>query len=376
MRRVMLRFSLGLLAGLALSMGAVLALAAGRQQAPATWQVAVGAESADQGWQAQAFFPGVLTINEGDSVVWTMNANFVHTVSFLSGAERPPDVVPAGDGERMMQNPAGAFPSGGPTYDGTGLTNSGVLQGTGANYTLTFSQAGTYPYLCLLHPGMVGQVVVQPADSPYPQTQAEVDAQGEAEATTLLARADEAQKSAPNAAAQTRNANGTTTYTVVNGIGGNQASVLRFLPGDLEVRVGDSVSFPVRDPHEIHSVTFYDSAGEVPPFIVPEEQAGGPPNLIIPHAAPAGGTEVSDPKTFYNSGILGPDQSYTFKFTAPGEYTYVCMIHAPQGMVGTITVSPAGPNPLMWLGLGAVALAAIGIVALLWRRRSAPRAST
>jgi hypothetical protein len=44
-------------------------------------------------------------------------------------------------------------------------------------------------------------------------------------------------------------ANGTTTYTVVNGVGGNEASVLRFLPVNLTVKLGDSVTWLGNDPH-------------------------------------------------------------------------------------------------------------------------------
>ncbi len=80
----------------------------------------------------------------------------------------------------------------------------------------------------------------------------------------------------------------------------------------------------------------------MPPFLAPLPQASGPPKLIIPHAMPTGGTVVSDPKALYNSGIIGPNQSATFTFTQPGTYTYVCVIHAPQGMFGKVTVEAAG----------------------------------
>ena len=52
---------------------------------------------------------------------------------------------------------------------------------------------------------------------------------------------------------------------------------------------------------------------------------------------------MSNPKGFYNSGIVAPNQSYTFMFTQPGTYTYVCVIHSPQGMFGKVIVDTAGP---------------------------------
>ncbi|MDQ6931515.1 MAG: plastocyanin/azurin family copper-binding protein, partial [Candidatus Eremiobacteraeota bacterium] len=57
--------------------------------------------------------------------------------------------------------PPGA-PAGGPTYNGTVYTNSGLIP-PGGSYQLTFTAAGTYTYYCTFHSpeGMVGTVVVQ-----------------------------------------------------------------------------------------------------------------------------------------------------------------------------------------------------------------------
>ena len=303
-----------------------------------TWQVKIGAESDSLALQAQAFGPGNITVNVGDTVNWTLQA-FLHTVTFLSGGERPADVVPAGEDNLAMQNPVVAFPAGGPTYDGTGYVNSGVLQEKGATFALTFTRVGTYGYVCLLHPGMEGSVAVQAEGSPYPLTQAQVDAKANEELGSKLALAEQQRASAELTSQP--NADGTTSYTVVNGIGGQQASVLRFLPMGVTVKVGDSISWPVRDPHEIHTVTFYDTAGQVPAFIEPRPQPNGPPKLIIPLAGPSGGTRV-ERQGLYNSGVLGPGQSYTFTFPRPGVYSYVCVVHAPQGMFGQVTVQSAG----------------------------------
>src|SRR5260370_27219009 len=50
--------------------------------------------------------------------------------------------------------------------------------------------------------------------------------------------------------------------------------------------------------------------------------------------------EVSNPvgaKPF-DSGFLQPGQSYTYTFTVPGTYTYVCAPHETSGMLGEVTV--------------------------------------
>jgi plastocyanin len=61
-------------------------------------------------------------------------------------------------------------PHGGSGYDGTGFVSSGILP-TGGNYSLTFAEPGIFAYICLIHPGMQGIVIVQPNGSKYPFTQ-------------------------------------------------------------------------------------------------------------------------------------------------------------------------------------------------------------
>jgi plastocyanin len=46
-------------------------------------------------------------------------------------------------------------------FDGSGgLQSSGADWQTGDTYSVTFTKAGTYPMACLIHPGMIGKVVV------------------------------------------------------------------------------------------------------------------------------------------------------------------------------------------------------------------------
>jgi amicyanin len=79
-----------------------------------------------------AFAPATLTVTVGDTVTWTNMDQVVHTATSTSGA-----------------------------FD------SGDL-GQGESYSLTFTAAGTYDYLCTPHPSMTGQVVVEPAAAPAP----------------------------------------------------------------------------------------------------------------------------------------------------------------------------------------------------------------
>lgn len=102
------------------------------------------------------------TISVGTTVTWVNQTNNEpHTVTFpVAGQPLPPAVA---------NNPFSP-PSGGSTYDGSVLTNSGPFgSSVGAlgvppnSYSLTFTKPGTYVYYCLFHDefGMVGTIVVR-----------------------------------------------------------------------------------------------------------------------------------------------------------------------------------------------------------------------
>lgn len=94
-----------------------------------------------------------VTVPLGATVTWTNQSNNApHTVTFPV-AGQPLPVLP---GDPFTP------PMGGSTYDGSQVTNSGVLAG-GQSYSLTFTKAGTYVYYCLFHDGegMAGTIVVQ-----------------------------------------------------------------------------------------------------------------------------------------------------------------------------------------------------------------------
>ncbi|VVB91743.1 Plastocyanin [uncultured archaeon] len=148
---------------------ALMLLSSGAVAEGKTWQVLAGGQTPDMALQGLGFYPGVITINEGDMINWTLGGDEVHTVSFMSGTPVPPP-----------GSPESLNPAGGSSYDGSGFTSSGVIL-PGMSYSLNFTKAGVYTYLCLLHPGMGGVVVVQPAGSPYPFTQEQYTAQGQQE---------------------------------------------------------------------------------------------------------------------------------------------------------------------------------------------------
>lgn len=93
-----------------------------------------------------------VTVPVGTTVTWTnLDSNLPHTVTF--------GVV----GQAFPAMPPFSPPSGGTTYDGTTLVNSGPLFG-GQSFSLKFTTPGTYTYHCLFHDdteNMIGTVIVQ-----------------------------------------------------------------------------------------------------------------------------------------------------------------------------------------------------------------------
>lgn len=144
---------------------------------PRTWHILVGGESENKAIQAEAFFPGIITIDAGDTVVWTLNSHEPHSVTFLGSGEIPPECAAASD---FAPCPT-PFPS---PYDGIGFVGSGFMKPPGFNwdnsfplphgnttFALTFANPGAYVYQSVIQAGMQGVVVVQPAGTPHPFSQ-------------------------------------------------------------------------------------------------------------------------------------------------------------------------------------------------------------
>jgi hypothetical protein len=77
-----------------------------------------------------AFVPEDVTINVGDTVMWTNNDPFAHT-----------------------------------TTSDSGVWDSGSLS-SGATFSFTFTTAGSFPYHCTIHPTMIGTITVLAGATP------------------------------------------------------------------------------------------------------------------------------------------------------------------------------------------------------------------
>ncbi len=266
-----------------------------------TWAVKAGGYAEGQGLQTQKFLPSTITINEGDSITWTLGGN-AHTIFFPAG-EKPPELLVPGKTKAEVLFNSRIYFSSGKLHSGSGSFSAGVLEeGFRTNYTVTFTKAGTYAYLCMFHPGMAGAVVVQPAGSPYPKTQAEYAKIGEQEAQESFTAA-RAQK-LKGLLTAAKNSSGKTTHTMsLTGSVANKFTVLRFVPQVLTIKAGDTVTWKMEDPTEIHTVTF-TSGRKTPLFDIfrPQKQ----PTTVVANPlalAPTGGA-VYDGRSYYNSGIM------------------------------------------------------------------------
>jgi plastocyanin len=92
------------------------------------------------------FIRPTVWVHVGQKVTWkNIGMAAPHTVTF--GPEQPNFLAPYGN----------------PTHFAGGPLNSGILV-PGSHFTVTFTKAGTFTYICALHDnmGMVGKVVVKP----------------------------------------------------------------------------------------------------------------------------------------------------------------------------------------------------------------------
>jgi plastocyanin len=101
-----------------------------------------------------AYDPATISVKAGDTVTWkTASPYEPHTITFQSPFKTPSD--------KGATSPAGVKSGG--TYT-SGFTSSGLIGPApffpGNTFSLKFAKAGTYNYVCAIHPGMAGVVTV------------------------------------------------------------------------------------------------------------------------------------------------------------------------------------------------------------------------
>jgi plastocyanin len=278
---------------------------------PQAWQLFAGASSQAEALQALDYYPNTITINAGDFVTWTNPTAIPHTVSIPPSGKMPPPGPP--------QNPAG-----GNTFDGTTYISSGFFL-LGKTYLVQFTKPGTYKVYCLVHqPEMVGTIVVQPAGSPRPMTQAQYTALGQQDMTVDLNAAAASILTFPFAPGGAHLAAG-----ISPGGPPSQSTVIRFLDGP---NTASTVTVPVG------TTLTWSNVSDVP-HTVTFPIVGQPPPPGQPDQVPPSGGPTYDGTVLTNSGVMPPKSTYSLKFIKAGIYKYYCLFHdGPAGMIGTVTV--------------------------------------
>lgn len=363
------------LPALAIALVAVFA-SAGQSAHAAEVTLRLRAGDGETGYSVNMFLPGTVYINENDTLVWEFPWDEPHSVTFGEIAGDP-------EGPSHPDTPV-------VEYAGTGFVNSGLVFGnpqTPPTFSVKFTEVGSFDYFCFIHPMMTGQVVVQGPGIGQQDTQASVDGRGQAtynSAIATLKAAAASQAAKPVAVTGTGAAK---KYTIAISSANDlpAGDVMQFFPASLNVGLNDSVEF-VSNVHTPHDVAFPGPVDfNAPP--PPEFANFDPFESSLNYSA---GVKLDNSKPVI-SPMLGLDfpggTKATFAFAKTGTYQYVCILHAPQGMMGQINVTAGSPLPPntgdsfvtgsaasgtagLWLVLGAVgfAMAATGVAFATTRR--------
>jgi plastocyanin len=318
--------------------------------------VLVGGNDSAYNAELQGFFPQNITIHVGDKVTWKQNTMDIHTVTFTPGKNKTPDLIVPVPGENgsLMINPLVAFPAvpAGGMYNGSTYANSAVMgpdDTQSKNFSLKFTKAGTYRYICVVHAGenMTGRVMVENASASIPSPLM-ASAQGQKELDLLRSQVEPLHvKAVATVMKPEQNANGTTNYHVNVGFGQGQVHLEAFFPDKIDAHPGDTVVFMLpKSDMEPHTITFLNGAKE-PELFLPEIQPQGPPLIIFNPQVQLPQNE-SLPLTnqgIYSSGFIDPMMpglhSFSLKIgnNTTGTLQFICLLHDDMNMKGDLIVS-------------------------------------
>jgi len=306
---------------------------------------------------ANAFFPGKLTINAGDSVSFIPTG--FHNVDIpKQGGSSVPFLIPSGQKVAGSLDAAGApfwfngqtqlgfTPALGPpglygkkaTYSGAKRVESGLPFAEHPKaFTVKFTKAGSYTIYCDIHPGMKATVKVVKKGAKVPTAKQDAAAvKKQADAAVKAAKGLETQKQAANTIALGTTAKGGLEY-------------LGMVPSNLTVAPGTTVKFTMgKGSYETHTASFgpgdiTDPASYLGAIAKSFESPAIDPRGLYPSdVTPVALSPTTHGNGFWSSGALDSasasplPMTASVKFDTPGKYAYYCLIH--PFMQGSVTV--------------------------------------
>ena len=216
-----------------------------------------GCESSDS-----CYLPYSLQIKVGDTISWSNDDTAAHTVT--SGT---PDGI-------------------------DGIFDSNLFM-AGSTFEFTFDKAGTYPYFCMVHPWMIGEITVNEIEEMIVNEIAVGEPNPSGIEPEVIPVEPTEKRAAPVEVIMAKG----------SGAPGCEVTNECYLPYQIEIYSGEPVVW-INSDSAAHTVT------------------SGLPAL---------------PSGLFDSGMMMPDQKWDFVFTDSGEYDYYCMLH--PWMTGKVIVS-------------------------------------
>ena len=181
--------------------------------------------------------------------------------------------------------------SGTPDAGPDGVFDSSLFM-SGNTFEFTFEEPGEYDYFCMVHPWMVGKVLVDDVEEMVVEEEPESSESSETEPEPL----PESDNTAPLSA--------TVSVPAGSSVPGCEETNECYIPYNVTIGVGGTVVW-TNDDTAAHTVT-----------------SG------LPSPGPSG---------IFDSSLFMSGASYEFTFDESGEYDYFCMVH--PWMIGKVTVS-------------------------------------
>ncbi|MFC5531849.1 cupredoxin domain-containing protein [Cohnella yongneupensis] len=278
--------------------------------------------------------PRTLIIHEGDTVNFTNRGVAApHTVTFWG------QTTPAAPDDSFA---APSVPNGS-SWDGKSMINSGLMF-PGQSYSITFTGSGVYPYLCLLHPAMVGDIIVVPKGQPIP-SKADQQAQQAAKLKELDQQVASIKKER-SVTSYAKNKDGSFTYSGYAGSGTPELMINAYSPNTYYINEGDSITWNTDAP-DFQFVFF-----NLPKGFVPIKDNGDFDPLL---ETPTGGPDFDGKETISSGPIMPampamagmpamPAMPFTLKFSKAGTYTFTDPV---WGKSGKVIVAPKGAAKLV-----------------------------